>query len=403
MKSSEDIFRKIAKLNQPFEGFTKLESEVLKRPEFLLENIKQNQISESIDRKLLKGSVFQTKTDSLSWFGGLENIISKYQIHDRPYDELFQFKKSNVGLQQFNEDLTISMDNSAWANFSKEFKESYQLNEIAFKNNLSLSYKFAQDYFETNNRLLPDWTRRLKNLDESILKNNFGVFEAATGSTLMNLAVNFGDNSGDGGLQKTSENNLQIENAELRQQLDQIYKTYATRIVKRFERKKRIRQKELTELSKKIALFIHRALLKNSSITPQQVYSVVQILCWVFLLIIATEYDHKTEDTPSVQNDSAVRINTTLVYDAKIQEGLMNFTENQIAYTEPKSKLYLRNSTKTRVIACIEESVTVIILSAKRKWSFVELAVDDFDKRGKYLRTRILRGWIQNKKILNQK
>lgn len=77
----------------------------------------------------------------------------------------------------------------------------------------------------------------------------------------------------------------------------------------------------------------------------------------------------------------------------------INYSSFITDFVVKKASIYLRNSDTTRCLGKIDIGSTVLILSEKPKWCYVEVIIEKYSSKGVKLGEKLVRGWVRKENL----
>lgn len=294
---------------------------------------------------------------------------------------------------------------NTFADLAKRIQDKYSTHHNVFNKQLTITELLSKGYFNANNLAYPSWINKISQTEKLFDSRNVNLFDVLSAETLTRITetieevseedVNAGEN-----LDQISE--VLKENAALKNELENLYLNFAKHIASKLKRRKRVNSRDLKEPSKLLTAFIHKHLFTNTRLSQQAIYTFICLIEYVFTVIfIGLIMEGKGDDifnkifsneTETIPQQQAITNNNT--YNI-----VNNYNFNQSDFVINDAKVYLRNSVKTNCIGKIKQNTTILILSQKLEWCFVEAIAEKYDKKRKKIIEKVVRGWIMKKHL----
>lgn len=357
----------------------------------------------------------------------LNGIHAQTNKHNSVFDQLFSSSRNvykiTDAMQQMSEKadaLQIVLGGSTISTLAKFTQESrkfsannlggiasdihdkFRMHSGLFERQLSLTEQLSKGYFSTNHLAIPLWVDKITQTEKRFDAKNVNLFDVLSAETLTRLIGGFRKETeeavnAEGNIEQITD--LLNQNSELKKELENLYLSFAKHITGKLNRRKKLKAKDLKEPSKLFTEFIHKHLFKNTGISLQTVFTFVCLIEYAFTVIfIGMIMEAKGKDmfdgifgVDSEQMPQQQIINNKSTYN--IVNNYNNITSD---FVIKDVSVYLRNSTKTKCIGKIKRTTTVLILSQKPKWCFIEAVIEKYDIKTKTTIEKVVRGWILN-------
>ncbi len=274
-------------------------------------------------------------------------------------------------------------------------------NSSLYQKQMRITEQLGKGFYAANLWQTPSWVDKMNVLDKAIERSKvrwFDVYSSAALSGIEDIENSKGFEPKDVESSLDEVSSLLAENGELKDKLDKLYKSIGKNIARNGKKRKKPSTKELLSIQEKITIFIHRNLFKNTQLSRQKVYILIGVLSFLFTVLM---------DIYLSANGSAL-FNSLIGDDANIKTSQqINKTNNFYFINSPtklendfvicNANLYLRNTLKSKCLGRIERNTTVLILSQKSNWCFIEAIICKLNKKTKVEADTVVRAWIAKK------
>lgn len=355
----------------------------------------------------------------------LNGIHAQVNKHNSVFDQLFSSSRNVYKIADAIQQMSKKVDTlqivlggstiSTLAKFTQESRkfsannlggiacdihDKFRMHSSLFESQLSLTEQLSKGYFSANHLAIPSWVDKITQTERRFDAKNVNLFDVLSAETLTRLTWKFGKETeepvdAEGNIEQITD--LLNQNSELKKELENLYLSFAKHITGKLKRRRKLKAKDLKEPSKLFTEFIHKHLFKNTGISLQTVFTFVCLIWYLFnVILIGMIMEAKGADMfDSVFGGDSEQIPQQEIINNKNTYNIVNNYNNITSdFVIKDVSVYLRNSTKTKCIGRIKRTTTVLILSQKPKWCFIEAVIEKYDIKTKTTMEKVVRGWI---------
>ncbi|MFN7910481.1 MAG: hypothetical protein ACK5QC_01575 [Bacteroidota bacterium] len=286
--------------------------------------------------------------------------------------------------------------------FSGGILKKFNAHSQLYDKQLTLAEKLSKGFFAANHLALPSWVDKIQSAQRTFDVANISAFDLLSASTLTRIAEELEyeeDETPEETITTVSE--LINENAELKQDLENLYLAFSKRIASKVKRKKkRVTSQDLKEPVRIVTEIIHKHLLGKRGVSLQTTNTFIWIInyvLWGILFNIIMEGKGKDmfdgifgEDEKQIQTQPIINNNYSAINN-------YNYVSQDTVIED--AGIYLRNSIKAKCLGRVKKGIVVLIIQQKPKWCFVETIIIKNDKKtGKDFK-KVVKGWISKKNL----
>jgi len=359
-----------------------------------------NLMSTALDRANINSGIMDVlnKIYFPGWHSGISKMINSLENNRISSNKYFMLKITFGGTTISNSSKLIQGSNlnaiSSFTQLAQGIHNKFNSNPFVFERQMNLTEQLTSSYFSINSLHTPAWVDKLSTYKPT--SNNaltfIDLFSAETFSHITE-AIDEIDQS----LEETGEmyrefENLITENTAIKVQIEKIFKS-----LRKLERKQSKKHKHLKEPDLLLVNLVFKLLQENISKNK------IRILIVTILFVLRIVWDITIEAKGEYifnkvfSEESYHEEDTKIIYNNQI-----NITQNIQLNTDStinKCSVYLRSSTKSKLLETLKPGAIILILDQKPNWCFIQTVVTKRDKKSKQDIEKVVKGWVLKKHL----